>query len=107
MSLLRRPAVGLAEPAGVEVEFVALDDFDFGELLAQRLDEVLSVADDDDGGVRRAEARAGELLYLRGRHRLHARDVAVDLVEAQPVQRERRDLRDEPLGRLKRAAEVA
>src|SRR3712207_6876157 len=52
-------------------------------------------------------SRAGELLYLRGRHRLHARDVAVDLVEAQAVERQRRDLRDQPLGRLKRAAEVA
>src|SRR5205085_8290852 len=97
----------LAERGAVEVEFVALDDLDVGELLAQRLDEVLRVADDDDVGVLHAEARACELLYLRCGDGLYARDVVVALVEVQAVEGERCDLTHKPLGRLQPAPDAA
>src|ERR1051325_11162017 len=75
-------------------------------LLQPRHVDLLHVADDDD---RRgaAEVLLGELLDLRGRHRLHRGDVALDLVELDVVQRQLADPAGQTRIRLQRARELA
>lgn len=67
-----------------------LDHLGVRKLLLHRVEELLRVADDDDRR-RVAEAFLGKLFDLRGSHRLHRRDVAADLLEADPVQRQLAD----------------
>src|ERR1043165_117758 len=65
------------------------------KLLLHGVEPLLGVADDDDRR-RAAEVLLGELLVLRGCHRLDGRDVAVDLAEVDAVDRQLADAARDP-----------
>src|SRR3954454_16108350 len=76
-------------------------------MLLQLRQELLRVADDDDARAVGREMRRGELLDVTCTNRLHAADVAIDLVETEAVQRERSDAADDSGVRFELASEAA
>ena len=107
LGFIHRARARLLQTRGIEVEFGLADYFDVRELFAQLFNKLFGVADDDDRSVFRAETRAREFLYIARRNPLHILDVVIDLVQAQSIESERADLRDEARDGLKAAPEVS
>src|SRR5437588_11188129 len=91
----------------IHIQLVDRNHFNVLEALLQRGQELLRIADDDDARIVATEVCGGELPDVGRGDGLYAADVAVDLVEAQAVQRERADAADDAGVRLELASETA